>query len=499
MAKVIFINQEDSVYSQSAPQWPTIDLSEKNPVDNKTLKTSARARSLQLRSEVLQYLQDLSKSSKPILQFSFDEPIRENTIDIYYCRINPNNLIFPISLLRSMAFKCVFFPPKNDLNKIDFDIESVKELIINECIKQSLPFYYGYGDNNLATAKAKHADTIESFFLKESQKLIKPSVKSLLPDRIDIIPAFTNCNIQCKMCKLSIQRVIEKSVISDETLEDIIRAIPRDYHGLISLTPFTETLQAREFFSWANKVKDMLPSVQIGFNTNCTLLSNENIERILGLNTAERPNFLSGITLSLNVCSKKDFEWFTGKDLFEKAIEGIKALGLRKRERSLRWPFLRLQLLDIPLNQGKFDSVISELQPFVDGIQLAKLDDNGGLVDVTTRLLSSEDNEAPTTLQSHTTPVCSAPWESLTINWDGDIFGCCVGGFNDLKKTEVHLGNVKTHSLENIWMGDKLKALRLTQILQYNNDSCSKCRRFGKSDEQVALELSSLSIDMINA
>ncbi|MBN1645268.1 SPASM domain-containing protein [Candidatus Woesearchaeota archaeon] len=67
---------------------------------------------------------------------------------------------------------------------------------------------------------------------------------------------------------------------------------------------------------------------------------------------------------------------------------------------------------------------------------------------------------------------CHFPWRSLSILWDGTVVPCCF----DYDGLYV-LGNVKDQSLDEIWNGEKMQALRNEFIHnKVTNKLCSTCR-----------------------
>ena len=55
----------------------------------------------------------------------------------------------------------------------------------------------------------------------------------------------------------------------------------------------------------------------------------------------------------------------------------------------------------------------------------------------------------------HNRPACNLPWRKMTVTWDGDVVPCCY----DYNKKFV-LGNIREQSLEEIWNGPMMQALR---------------------------------------
>jgi len=63
---------------------------------------------------------------------------------------------------------------------------------------------------------------------------------------------------------------------------------------------------------------------------------------------------------------------------------------------------------------------------------------------------------------------CASPWRGLHINPRGDVKTCCAGNPN-------MLGNLDTHSIEQILNGDKLKEIRNALRNGQSHEYCSNC------------------------
>lgn len=67
--------------------------------------------------------------------------------------------------------------------------------------------------------------------------------------------------------------------------------------------------------------------------------------------------------------------------------------------------------------------------------------------------------------------VCTWPWRSMTIAWDGDVVPCC----HDYDKRYV-LGNIHESSLTEIWNGAPMQALRAEFLSgDVSNPLCRNC------------------------
>jgi len=85
------------------------------------------------------------------------------------------------------------------------------------------------------------------------------------------------------------------------------------------------------------------------------------------------------------------------------------------------------------------------------------------LVDINNRPNAADDRTRPV--------VCRWPWTSVTITWDGSVVPCC---FDFDKRYE--LGNAGSESLQQIWQGQRMRALRQEFITgEVTNPLCRNC------------------------
>lgn len=73
--------------------------------------------------------------------------------------------------------------------------------------------------------------------------------------------------------------------------------------------------------------------------------------------------------------------------------------------------------------------------------------------------------------------ICYEPWRRITIGWDGQVSQC----ISDYEQN-VNLGNVSTHSIQEIWNGDSIVRLRksIREGHLFDNKPCSICHDPGQ-------------------
>lgn len=90
---------------------------------------------------------------------------------------------------------------------------------------------------------------------------------------------------------------------------------------------------------------------------------------------------------------------------------------------------------------------------------------------------------------------CAAPWRGLHINPRGDIKTCCAGDPN-------MLGNLNTHTVDEILNGQKLQEIRSTIAQGRAHSYCSNCvnaERYGADSERAWHNRSNPEFDYVTA
>jgi radical SAM protein with 4Fe4S-binding SPASM domain len=142
-----------------------------------------------------------------------------------------------------------------------------------------------------------------------------------------------------------------------------------------------------------------------------------------------------------------------------------------KRQRGITTKIV-LSMIDFSLND-KSIGVAREYWSGIDGIDDIRIkpfcDWDGNATSVN-QLIGINSN--PAAAHSRTGPVvCQWPWTSVTILWDGSVVPCCF----DFDKRYV-LGNAGSESLQEIWQGPRLRALRREFITgDVTNSLCRNC------------------------
>jgi radical SAM protein with 4Fe4S-binding SPASM domain len=254
------------------------------------------------------------------------------------------------------------------------------------------------------------------------------------PIHLDL-EANTNCNLKCFMCFQSFDppkhdrmdiKIFKKAI--DEGMKKGLCSIKTQYRGEPLLNP--------DMIEMVKYAKDQ-GVLEVMFNTNATMLTEE---RIRGLIDAG----LDKIICSVDGCNEEIYEKVRIGGRYKTVLENIKNLQRIKKELGLNRPSLRVQMVDTPKNHNQIPEYIEFWGDIADQVAVEDMLD-----------WSADEPD--------TTPVndfaCAQLWQRLIVTADGDVLPCCRAIKGGSKKLYV-LGNIKNQSIESIWKGEKLEALR---------------------------------------
>jgi len=157
-----------------------------------------------------------------------------------------------------------------------------------------------------------------------------------------------------------------------------------------------------------------------------------------------------------------------------RAFENLDALLARRRSHPTSTPQILIQMIKLPHNahhHAAFQQRFSDLG--IAGV-MAYLKD----VDANT----NSDEQVFQIGRKPRSYLCRAPWRTVVILWDGRVVPCCHDA-----DAHLVLGNLNTQTLQEIWHGDIMNALRgrVLQGTSLPGDPCFSCAhrpdRFARS------------------
>lgn len=181
---------------------------------------------------------------------------------------------------------------------------------------------------------------------------------------------------------------------------------------------------------------------------------------------------ISKLYISLDGHDDESFEKIRGlPKSYDRSLENLETLLAAKRELGARTRIV-LSMIDFGLNKESIARLKSrwESTPGIDEFLCKAFVTWDGSAEEVNRLAQDRvDNEA---LRSSCGAVsCRAPWQTMTIAWDGDVLPCCF----DYDKKYI-LGNVAKQTLSEIWNGVPMQELRREFLANdVRNPLCRSC------------------------
>jgi len=248
----------------------------------------------------------------------------------------------------------------------------------------------------------------------------------------------------------------KKGFMKLDLYEKIIDEIS-DYAHDIYLFHRGESLMHPDFFEMVEYAQKK--GLMTKLHTNATLLSEEKSYKLL----KSELNFLS---FSFDGVNKETYEKIrVGADFDETLDNIIRFLQLKKKYAKIK-PYTRVQILDIPgveldaTEKKKFKERFRSLP--LDEIHVIPAHNWAGNIKLNREHMrvSSE--------------ICTFPWYSLTVFWDGTVVPCPQDFMGELE-----LGNAKTDCILNVWNSERMLNLRERMVEGKIMDlkPCNNCDR----------------------
>ncbi len=274
---------------------------------------------------------------------------------------------------------------------------------------------------------------LHSRHIKNKMKKLEQS-----PPSIDI--GTTNlCNANCIMCPHS--KLKEFGTMNFKTYKKIIDEAHEMGVKNISLTFFGEPLLDKGVFEKIKYTKEK--GMSIVFFSNGSLLDEKNAKKLIETG-------LDSIIISFDGYKKETYEKIRKNLNFDKVRSNILGLIKLKKKMNKKNPKISLSLVEQQSNTDEVGAFYKEWKEKVDHISVINLRNWAGNIESNENFKKSFH-----TKNGLSRPPCKLLWQKLVIDWNGDFVLCC-----DCWNHQVILGNVKEHSIKDIWFGEKLKKIR---------------------------------------
>ncbi|MDD4913605.1 MAG: SPASM domain-containing protein [Methylococcales bacterium] len=273
------------------------------------------------------------------------------------------------------------------------------------------------------------------------------------------------CNLRCPFCQTGKNLPLKRGFLNRSNFDIILDKIGK-HAKFISLINWGEPFLNKDLLYFFSRCEKLGIRTHIDSNLSFAFLSKQEAEEIV----------TSGIDVilgSIDGATQEGYSKYRVKGNLDMVLQNLRLLRLTRDELGLDKPFLGWSFLINKFNEDEIDQAT------------AMADDIG--VDIWFKLLSCEDpswrskyHDTPDhpvlkvpewvarvypiglpeslvtqPLHSELTCVCYQPFSSMIINWNGDVYPCCVV-FGDNYK----LGNLITQEFDEVWFGEKYENSR---------------------------------------
>lgn len=245
------------------------------------------------------------------------------------------------------------------------------------------------------------------------------------------IEVTSSCNLQCPFCATTYRKnKIKQGFISFDLIKKIISEGAREGLYGVKFNIRGEPLlhpDLVEFVSLAKKSG----LIDVYFNTNAMLLTKDISTKLIAAG-------LDRISISVEGCSREEYEKHRVGARFETLIKNIKGLRALRQKLGVSHPKIRIQTVMLPDSQVSFDEYRKFWSRYADEV---------GYLDYKSMKIKKKGITYPW--------ACPQIWQRMAVWWDGTILPC---NHDDNKLLE--LGNLKDISIKQAWHSERLNTVR---------------------------------------
>jgi MoaA/NifB/PqqE/SkfB family radical SAM enzyme len=329
------------------------------------------------------------------------------------------------------------------------------------------------------------------------------------------------CNLACIMCNHG-DNSFERSlgVMKFKDFKKLADEIGAKKFNIWEVSPFWmgEPFihpQITDFLSYLSAVRRIPGTIQhFNIHTNGNVLSKEHIDCIV-------ESELDSILFSIDAAREDTYRKIRVNGELSVVIENIKKLMQARNKKAKRQPAIILQFILMDENSGEVPEFIKLGQELgINKVIFAgrKEDNKWDLphddnllfpqIDFDLVFIKALEPNALTKEQSHREIItkipqgmkrrpCGSLWRMFSVAWDGQATACCRDD-----QVKMPVGNVLEEGIENVWYGEKLKAIRLAHI-NGEFDKAPKCAdcvnwvKYPMKDSEIIEWLESVGEDII--
>ncbi|MDC0979320.1 radical SAM protein [Gammaproteobacteria bacterium] len=267
------------------------------------------------------------------------------------------------------------------------------------------------------------------------------------------------CNLKCVMCWTDNHKG-SLAKLDEEMIDKLLKEIEENNVPAVILGLGSETLVSKGAKEVLRKVKEA-GVMDIFFGSNGVLLDKEVAQLLIDLEIAR-------VEVSLDAATPETFHKIRGKDQLPRIEKNMEKLLEVKKESNAALPVVRLCFCEQAFNKHEKEQFVEKWSGRADYVDFQDVQD----FSYVNELLETGDVEAFKDLEADDLPYieCAYPFNSLNVWSNGDISPCCTYYGKNLV-----FGNIRENSLEEVWHGEEMNALRKEMITKKLKPTCKAC------------------------
>lgn len=202
--------------------------------------------------------------------------------------------------------------------------------------------------------------------------------------------------------------------------------------------------------------------IDVGISTNGTLFNQAMSKNLL-------ESGLDKVLISFDGATKRTYEQIRKGGNFDRTKEEVTNFLKMKKLGNYAKPKVIMQIIKMNETEKEIKNFEESWKGLVDEVCIKSFNTWGN--QIKTAHILPEQLQNYRKKQNSKRPPCYYLWHSLIIYWDGSVSVCCRD-----YDTKFVLGNIMQNSLEELWNGGRIVALRESQTKgNFNNPLCKNC------------------------
>ncbi len=265
------------------------------------------------------------------------------------------------------------------------------------------------------------------------------------------------CNAECIMCPHT--RLKKMGTMDMNLYKKIIDNCKKLNITAITLSFFGEPFIDKTIIEKIKYAKEK--GMCVSFYSNASLMTKEKSQKIIEAG-------LDHITISFDGATKETYEKIRKKLKFEVVKKNILDLIENKKRMKRNNPTITLVLVELEENKKEIKRFYKEWKDKVQNINIINMRNWAN------QITKEGTKESLHFNKNLNRKPCALIWKELVVDWNGDVVLC-----NDDWEHTTILGNLKKQSIEEVWMGEKMRKIREAHVKRDFSKVplCSKCNR----------------------